>query len=128
MSVAELMTMEYELPTDEQIDQEVAELLAEQEAELANAGGSRAEQQDVAALHEEEEEEGEEEEEQLRGPRVSEAAGRQAAVLMEIMSAPSSTDLEMKLAQFQDDIDDEMIALLQRRIEVAEKVRAAWHC
>lgn len=95
-SVDDLLQLQYEVPSEAQL----------------------AEEDDIEGLGE------------ARRPQPAEEASnspaqppsRKAAVLLELMAAAAGSDLDTKIAQFVDEIDEELLDLLQARIDVVAKV------
>lgn len=124
LTIEDLMNMHYEVPTDEQLDGEAAELLEEEGLAAAiAAAAARPSPAEAGAVIEDEDEEAEARARFTPEGQVDPAAaGEKAAVLMEILAAAGTGDLDAKLVQFQDQIDEELLALLQLRIDMAAKV------
>lgn len=98
VTVQDILQWNYEMPEDDEDEQ----LIMEQEASSYRSTQS--------------------EETSTSGNSESDTFGtsRKGAILLELLSA--GADLDNKLAQFEDDIDDELLALLESRIETSRMV------
>lgn len=117
LSVEDLMQMQYEVPDDEELDVEAREVL-EMETGVEQATSSSI-QGTVQQLQASENAEDEYEE----NSDVQTVLPRKQIILLEILAAAATdADLEGKIAEYADEIDDELLDLLQKRINVVSKV------
>jgi hypothetical protein len=118
LSVDDLMQLQYEVPNDEELDVEAREML-EMESGGQQGGNSSSrgslQKQQVSGGAEDDDEEVED---------VSQTVlPRRQMILLEILAAAATdADLEGKIAEYADEIDDELLDLLQQRIDVISKV------
>lgn len=113
ITVAELLTMQDDMPNDQELQDEIAKMLGEHGA----AGEDEAEEEEEAL------------DANAQGPQyVSPKAGRKGQILMELLTAPSEAELDNRIAQFSEEIDDELLGMLQRRADVVALVRGAQPC
>jgi hypothetical protein len=117
LSVEDLMQMQYEVPNDEELDVDAKEVL-EMESEIQQGSNSSVQgfvqKQQVSEDAEVEDED--EDDSQTVLPRKH-------MILLEILAAAATdADLEGKIAEYADEIDDELLDLLQKRIDVVSKV------
>ncbi len=106
LGLDDIVQMQYEVPTDEEIEQDVKDVIEEEGLQPPAAAPSP--QGGVAGAP---------------GPESVTGLSRKAAILLEIIAAASGADLDSKIAQFVDDIDEELLQLLQTRIDMVTKVR-----
>lgn len=106
VTVEDLLQMQYEVPADDaELKAEALDMLEGQESVFAEQ--SKAQQQ--------------QEEEEETGQTLS----KKAQILLELIAAAAGPDIDTKIAQFESDIDEELLQMLQTRIESVSKV-GAW--
>eukprot|EP00200_Dunaliella_tertiolecta_P002185 CAMPEP_0202348920 /NCGR_PEP_ID=MMETSP1126-20121109/6631_1 /ASSEMBLY_ACC=CAM_ASM_000457 /TAXON_ID=3047 /ORGANISM="Dunaliella tertiolecta, Strain CCMP1320" /LENGTH=376 /DNA_ID=CAMNT_0048940651 /DNA_START=235 /DNA_END=1365 /DNA_ORIENTATION=+ len=133
LSMEDLVQQQYEEPNEQELDEEVRELLqqyniskedadaarAVQGGQAESAGGIKGEgsPSNAAAAGAFDDLDGEE-------LSVEQAEGRKAAILLELITEAVSggSELDAKIAQFEDDIDGELLKMLEQRITAAAKV------
>ncbi|KAJ9510786.1 hypothetical protein QJQ45_027585 [Haematococcus lacustris] len=115
LTAEDVLAMQYDVPDESEL---------EEEAEAMLAAGHRVPDGEGAAPHLPQQPV-----EHDVNVHTDPSNSHKGFVLMEILAAAArGTDLDMTIAQFAEEIDDELLYLLQARIEATEKVVQQPHC